>query len=89
MLTWWARRSEDLSFDKNDEKDAVLIARLTSQQRCYVPEPVDGSRSRESYKMSRSRTVASGTALPAYLSLHRPIQHRGGSRTRRGKAGFT
>ena len=41
MLTSWARRSEDLTFDKTDEKDAVLIARLTGQLRCYVPEPVD------------------------------------------------
>jgi hypothetical protein len=31
MLTSWARRSEDLAFDKTDEKDAVLIARLTAQ----------------------------------------------------------
>src|SRR6195256_4394081 len=29
MLTWWARRSEDLTVDKTDEKDAVIIARLT------------------------------------------------------------
>ncbi|WP_406081360.1 transposase [Micromonospora sp. NBC_00858] len=28
MLTSWARRSEDLTSDKTDEKDAVLIARL-------------------------------------------------------------
>src|SRR6516164_5251356 len=41
MLTSWARRGEDLTFDKTDEKDAVLIARLTAQLRCYVPEPVD------------------------------------------------
>jgi transposase len=41
MLTSWARRSEDLTSDKTDEKDAVLIARLTAQLRCYVPEPVD------------------------------------------------
>ena len=41
MLTSWARRSEDLTFDKTDDKDAVLIARLTAQLRCYVPEPVD------------------------------------------------
>jgi hypothetical protein len=41
MLTSWARRSEDLTADKTDEKDAVLIARLTAQLRCYVPEPVD------------------------------------------------
>src|SRR4029077_13387934 len=41
MQTSWARRSEDLTTDKTDEKDAVLIARLTAQLRCYVPEPVD------------------------------------------------
>jgi transposase len=41
MQTSWARRSEDLTSDKTDEKDAVLIARLTGQLRCYVPEPVD------------------------------------------------
>jgi transposase len=41
MLSSWARRSEDLTFDKTDEKDAVLIARLTAELRCYVPEPVD------------------------------------------------
>ncbi len=39
--TFYARRSEDLTLDKTDEKDAVLIARLTAQLRCYVPEPVD------------------------------------------------
>jgi transposase len=37
----WSRRAEDLTFDKTDEKDAVLIARLTAQLRCYVREPVD------------------------------------------------
>jgi transposase len=37
----WARRAEDLTVDKTDEKDAVLIARLTAQLRCYEPEPVD------------------------------------------------
>ena len=41
MQTSWSRRSEDLTFDKTDEKDAVLIARLTAQLRCYAPEPVD------------------------------------------------
>jgi hypothetical protein len=37
----WSRRAEELTFDKIDEKDAVLIARLTARLRCYVPEPVD------------------------------------------------
>jgi transposase len=41
MQTSWARRSEDLTFDKTDDKDAVLIARLTAQLRCYTPEPVE------------------------------------------------
>ena len=41
MLTSWSRRAEDLTVDKTDEKDAVLIARLTAQLRCYEPEPVD------------------------------------------------
>jgi transposase len=40
-ITAYARRTEDLTFDKTDEKDAVLIARLTAELRCYVPEPVD------------------------------------------------
>ena len=37
----WARRTEDLTSDKTDDKDAVLIARLTAQLRCYLPGPVD------------------------------------------------
>jgi transposase len=41
MITSWSRRTEDLTFDKTDEKDAVLIARATAQLRCYVPEPID------------------------------------------------
>ena len=41
LQTSWARRSEDLTVDKTDDKDAVLIARLVAQLRCYAPEPVD------------------------------------------------
>jgi transposase len=41
LLMSGARRSEDLTFDKTDEKDAVLVARLSAQLRCYPPEPVD------------------------------------------------
>jgi hypothetical protein len=41
IKTAQARRDEDLTHDKTDEKDAVLIARLTAQLRCYIPEPVD------------------------------------------------
>jgi transposase len=41
MLSSWARKTEDLTTDKTDDKDAVIIARLTSQLRCYLPEPLD------------------------------------------------
>lgn len=40
-LSSWARKTEDLTSDKKDDKDAVLIARQTAQLRCYLPEPVD------------------------------------------------
>jgi hypothetical protein len=30
-----------MATDKTDDKDAVIIARLTAQLRCYLPEPVD------------------------------------------------
>jgi transposase len=39
VVTSWSRRTGDLTSGKTDEKDAVLIARLTAQLRCYVPEP--------------------------------------------------
>ena len=41
LMSAWARRAEDLSFDKADDKDAVLIARMAAQLRCYLPEPAD------------------------------------------------
>ncbi|WP_432485049.1 IS110 family RNA-guided transposase [Kineococcus esterisolvens] len=41
LISAWARRGEDLTTDKTDEKDAVVIARLAAQLRCYVPEVVD------------------------------------------------
>jgi transposase len=39
--TNWARRGEDGTVDKTDEKDAVIIARLAGELRCYVPEDAD------------------------------------------------
>jgi hypothetical protein len=41
MLSSWARKTEDLTTDKTDDKDALIIARLTAQLRCYLPEPVE------------------------------------------------
>ena len=41
MQTSWARRSEDLTFDKTDDKDAVLIGKLIARLDCYLPERAD------------------------------------------------
>jgi transposase len=63
MLTVWSRRAEDLTFDKTDERDAVLIARLTVQLRCYEPEAADESWARLRYLGTRREqliTEASG-----------------------------
>ena len=38
LLVCRSRESEDLTRDKSDPKDAVLIARLAGQLRCYEPE---------------------------------------------------
>jgi transposase len=41
LLVGRARESEDYTRDKTDDKDAVLIARLVAQLRCYLPERAD------------------------------------------------
>ena len=41
LLVGRARESEDYTRDKTDDKDAVLIARLVAQLRCYAPERAD------------------------------------------------
>jgi len=43
MLVFRSRENENYSCDKTDERDAVLIARLTAELRCYVPEAADES----------------------------------------------
>jgi transposase len=43
LLVWRAREGEDLTFDKSDPKDAVIIARLAAGLRCYVPERTDAT----------------------------------------------
>jgi transposase len=63
MVTSWARRAEDLTFDKTDDKDAVLIARLTGQLRCYIPEPVEEAWSRLRHLGARrERLIAESVA---------------------------
>lgn len=46
LLVYRAREGEDLTFDKSDPKDAVIIARLAAGLRCYEPERADAVWSR-------------------------------------------
>lgn len=41
LVTHNARVAEDYTRDKSDQKDAVLIARLTAELRCYRPEMIE------------------------------------------------
>jgi transposase len=58
----WSRRAEDLTPDKTDEKDAVLIARLTAQLRCYEPEPVDETWARLRHLGARREQLITATS---------------------------
>jgi len=63
LMSAWARRAEDLTFDKTDDKDAVLIARLAGQLRCYLPEPTDAIWGRlRQLGIRRARLVADQVA---------------------------
>ena len=63
LMSAWARRAEDLTFDKTDDKDAVLIARLAAQLRCYLPEPAGERWGRLRHLgIRRARLVAEQTA---------------------------
>jgi transposase len=63
LMSSWARRAEDLTFDKTDDKDAVLIARLTAQLRCYLPEPAGETWARLRHLgIRRARLIAGQTA---------------------------
>ena len=42
LVTHIAREQQDLTGDKTDEGDCVLIARLAAQLHCYVPEELEG-----------------------------------------------
>lgn len=41
LLVHRARESEDFTRNKNDDSDAVIIARLVTELRCYLPERAD------------------------------------------------
>jgi transposase len=63
LVTHVAREQQDLTGDKTDEGDCVLIARLARELHCYVPEALDGVWAvlREEGRR-RARLITSATA---------------------------
>lgn len=43
LLVCRAREAEDFTRNKNDDTDAMIIARLTTELRCYLPERADST----------------------------------------------
>jgi len=63
LLVYRSREGEDLTRDKSDPKDAVLIARLASELRCYEPERADAAWARLRHLGARrSRLTTDATA---------------------------
>ena len=60
LLVYRAREGEDLTRDKSDPKDAVLIARLASELRCYEPERADAVWARLRHLGARRRQLTTG-----------------------------
>lgn len=68
VLVGRARIGEDYTRDKTDDKDAVLIARLTTELRCYVPEDPDETWARLRHLGSRrARLICESTACVQQL----------------------
>lgn len=68
VLVGRARVGEDFTRDKTDDKDAVLIARLTTELRCYVPEHPDETWARLRHLGARrGRLVTESTACVQQL----------------------
>lgn len=65
MLVARGREGEDLTRDKTDDRDAVVIARLTVQLRCYLPEQADPTWARLRHLGVRRAQLSPGPAPPA------------------------
>ena len=61
LLVAWARRNEDLTNDKTDDRDAMLIGRLVGELRCYQPEPVTETWNRFAAPRRPPRTPVRGS----------------------------
>ena len=68
LLVSRAREAEDFTRDKSDPKDAVIIARLAAELRCYLPERADEVWARLRHLGARrARLVAEDTACVQQL----------------------
>lgn len=68
LLVGRAREAEDYTRDKSDDKDAVLIARLVAQLRCYAPERADETWARLRHLgVRRERLVTEATGCVQQL----------------------
>lgn len=68
LLVGRAREGEDFTRDKTDDKDAVLIARLVTELRCYVPERADETWARLRHLGARrARLIVESTACVQQL----------------------
>src|SRR5580693_6688339 len=99
LLVYRAREGEDLTRDKSDPKDAVLIARLAGELRCYEPERADAVWARLRHLGARRSQLTTGAtaavnqirdllecawpAVPAASADH-PGRVRRAGRSRRG-----
>jgi len=63
LLVYRAREGEDVTWDKSDPKDAVIIARLAAGLHCYEPERADAVWARLRHLGARrSKLIADATA---------------------------
>src|SRR3954462_5454090 len=66
LLVGRAREAEDFTRNKNDDSDAVIIARLVTELRCYLPERAEPAWARLRHLGARpiDLVLAAGTAPP-------------------------
>jgi transposase len=60
LLVYRAREGEDLTRDKSDPKDAVIIARLAAGLHCYEPERADATWARLRHLGARRNQLTDG-----------------------------
>jgi len=65
LLVHRARESEDFTHNKSDETDAMIIARLVTELRCYLPERAEPA-------WARLRHLGARRAAPGHRRHRRP-----------------